>query len=74
MYKAERAKAEDAKRNRIAKMRAEKQAKRFLLGLEKEMREKGLEEAFVQPDAVPGEDEATKAKDVQADDIKKEVD
>ena len=73
-YKAERAKAEDAKRSRIAKMRAEKQARRFLLGLEKEMREKGLDEAFVQADAVTGEDEATKAKDVQAKDVKEDVD
>jgi hypothetical protein len=66
-YKAERAKAEDVKRNRIAKIRSEKQAKRFLLGLEKEMREKGLDEAFVQPDAVPCEDEATKTKEIRED-------
>lgn len=74
IYKAERAKVEDAKRSRIAKMRSEKQAKRFLLGLEKEMREKGLDEAFVQTDAVSGEGEATKVKDIQTKDIKEEVD
>ena len=73
IYRAERAKVEDAKRNRIAKMRAEKQAKRFLLGLEKEMRENGLDEAFVQPNVVPCRDVATKAKDVQAEDIKEDA-
>jgi len=73
IYKAERAKVEDAKRNKIAKMRAEKQAKRFLLGLEKEMREKGLDEAFVHPNVMPCEDEVTKAK-VQAEDIKEDTD
>ena len=74
VYKSERAKVENAKRNRIAKMRTEKQTKRFLLGLEKEMREKGLDEAFVQSNAVPCDGEATKAKDVQPEDIKEDAD
>jgi len=73
-YKAERVKAEEEKRNKIAKMRAEKQAKRFLLGLEKEMREKGLDQAFIKGDTMHDKDEKTKAKDVQVEDVKEDAD